>query len=74
MYPDRATFTDLNFRDLRHVGPEDILQCDATAGSLRQRLSPAGLFRGEIENRFRAWRFAKKRAPIFDRVPLGCGR
>src|SRR4030095_8825554 len=44
----------LDLRDLRNVGREGKLEGDATADPFRQRLSPAGLLRGQLENRFGA--------------------
>src|SRR5260370_42403193 len=44
---NRSGLRHLDFGNLRHVGREDELEGDAAAETLRQRLSPAGLFGGK---------------------------
>src|SRR5713101_5122529 len=58
----------LDFDNLRHVGREDELEGDAAAESLRQWLSPAGLFGGELEDGLGAGRLIEQRPPIGDRI------
>ncbi len=47
---------------------------DAAADPVRQGLSPAGLFRGKLEDGFGARRLVKQGPPIGDRILLRCRR
>src|SRR5262245_15993408 len=49
---NRSVLRHFDLGDLRHVGRKDELKGDATADSLREWLSPAGLFRGQREDGF----------------------
>ena len=71
---NRAILRDFDLGDLRHIGPEDVLDRHATADPFRQRLSPAGLFRGKLEDSFGARRLVEERPPIGDRILLRRGR
>src|ERR1700730_9824681 len=66
----RRTRTAPSFGTSRHVSRESELDGDATADPSRQELSPAGLFRGKIEDGFGAGRFVKESSPIGDRILL----
>ena len=67
---NRAVLRHFDFGDLRHVGREDELERDAAADPLRQRLSPAGLFRGKLEDGLGAGRLVEESQPIGDRILL----
>ena len=68
-----ASRRHLDFSNHCQIGREYELDGDATANSFRQRLSPAGLLRGKLENSFCAGRFVEKSLPIGDRILLrGC--
>src|SRR5205823_14631418 len=56
--------------NLRQIGPEDELDGDAAADAFRQGLSPAGLFRREIEDSLGARRLIEERPPIGDGILL----
>jgi hypothetical protein len=53
---------NFDFGDLRHVRSEGGLDGDAAADPIRQRLSPAGSFRNQIENRFGPRRLVEQRS------------
>src|SRR5262249_48148191 len=72
-YPHRSVLRHLNLGNVSHIGREHELKGNATAGSFRQRLSPAGLFGGECKDSFRAWWLIKEGESIRHGVLL-CGR
>src|SRR6266403_36725 len=59
-----------DFGNLRHIGREDELDRDAAADPFRQRLSPAGLFCGKLEDSVGEGRFVEENPPIGDRLLL----
>src|SRR5580704_2905452 len=63
---NRSVPRHLDLSDLRHIGREGELNGDATADPFRQRLSPAGLLRGMLEDGFGAGRLIEKGEPIGD--------
>src|SRR5450755_1814072 len=67
---NRAILRYFNFGNLRHVGPEDELKGDAAAGPLRQRLSPASLFGGKLEDSLAAGGLVEEGQPVRDRILL----
>ena len=67
---NRSVLRHFDFGNLRHIGREDELEGDAAADPFRQRLSPAGLFRGKLEDGFGAGRLVEEGQPIGDRILL----
>src|SRR5262245_43534243 len=65
---NRSVLRHFDFGNVRHVGGEDELQGDAAADPFRQRLSPAGLFRGKREDRFGARCLVEQGQPIGGRI------
>src|SRR5215472_6776110 len=59
-----------DFGNVGHIGREHVLERHPAAYPFGQGLSPAGLFGGEIKNRFGAGGLVEKRAPISDRILL----
>ena len=62
-----AVLRHLDFGDLRHVAAESVWMDDAAAAPWRQRLSPAGLFGGERQDRLGARRLVEQSEPVGDR-------
>src|SRR6202040_1505816 len=67
---NRTILRYFNFGNVRHIGSEDELDGDAAAAPFWQRLSPAGLFRGKLEDSFGAGRLVEESPPIGDRILL----
>src|ERR1700730_6123478 len=55
-----------------HWGGVRVAAEDAAADTGRQRSTPTGLLRCEIEHGSSARRFAQQGATVFDRILLGC--
>jgi hypothetical protein len=69
---DRPVLRHFNFGDQRQVGREDELEGHATPDSFGERLSPAGPFRGEHQDRFGTGCFIKESQPVRHGI-LFCG-
>src|SRR6266446_2374901 len=71
---NRSVPRHLDFGNLRHVGRKNELEGDAAPKTLRQWLSPAGLFGGKLEDGLGTGRLVKQSPPIGDRILLRRGR
>src|SRR5213594_2320200 len=67
---NRSVLGHLDFGNLRQIGREYKLDGDATTDPFRQRLSPAGPCRRELEDGLGAGRLVEESPPIGDRILL----
>ena len=70
MNVDLSVSRHFDFGNLRHVSRKNELQGDAATETFRQRLSPAGFFRGKVEDCLCAGRLVEQSPSIGDWILL----
>src|SRR5262249_29392185 len=71
---NNAALSDFDLGDLRHIGPEHVLEGDSTTGPFRQRLAPSRLLGSKLKNSLGARRLVEEGPTKGDRILLGGGR